>query len=638
MAGQTFRDRWQVFVGAIVTVCLGVALVQSSLLALISAATAAVPPGLSQAGAAALQEGYDYAVTLLGMVLGLATFVAVFIVGTTFAFTVAQRRQELSLLRLTGASRGQIRSLLVGEAVLLGLIGSAVGALLGLPVMRLQVWMLIRLDFAPPGFTARWLPWVLLVSIGAGVLISVLGVLAASLRAARIRPLEALRETGEAVRVMTASRWVLGILCTAGGVLLLALFPAGDTERPVWFVQLTPFLVSVPLVVGFSALAPLIVPLVGRLLGLIFHGRLAELALANLRFDARRSASTAAPIMVLVAFVASIGATLGSVSAAAQQETLHSVRGDLMVLTDRPAASELAGVDGVDSVSPQTTVRFELRSGDDYGNVWYLPYDGLAADPVSYGRAHQVRAAAGDLADLTGPAIAVSPSADPGRDWQVGDILQLRVDGKERAVHIVALLPSTVSGPYFVLSPELVPPDAGPWQNIVRLADHADEPDVEAALGEFGSVQTLREWVDEGAAAQDRATGHIMIVLLSMTMLYTVIAIINAVVIAASGRRREFAVARVTGLSRGQVVRVAFWESQAVVIIGLLLGGVAAAGSVVGVSVAIHRLIGITVISIPWPLLIGLALGAAVLVGVTSVVTSRSHTRTPPVRLIGARE
>src|SRR5687768_15313499 len=118
MSWSTFRDRWQVFVGAIVTVCLGVALVQSSLLTLVSAATADIPAGLSATEARELRDGYDGAVALLGMTVGLAAFVAIFIVSSTFAFTVAQRRRDLALLRLTGAGRRQVRTLLVGEALL----------------------------------------------------------------------------------------------------------------------------------------------------------------------------------------------------------------------------------------------------------------------------------------------------------------------------------------------------------------------------------------------------------------------------------------------------------------------------------------------------------------------------------------
>lgn len=637
LAWSTFRDRWQVFAGAIITVCLGVALVQSSLLALVAAATPPIPPGLSEVEIAAIRDGYGFAITLLGMQLGLATFVAVFIVSSTFSFAVAQRRTELALLRLTGASRKQVRSLLVGEAVLLGLTGSVMGMLLGLPVLRVQVRMLEHFDFVPTGFEVPWRWWVVLVSLGTGVLIAILGVLAASRRASQVRPLEALRETGQAARVMTASRWVLGLLLTSGGVVLLIVLPGSATTLPVWFIQLTPFIVSVPLVVGFSALAPLIVPLVGRLFRLALRGQLGELAVANLRSDAQRSASTAAPIMVLIAFVASIGATLASTGEAARQETLSTVEGDLVVTTDRPAASELAGVEGVEVVSEETTILFELQY-ETGGDSWYEANLALAADPGGYTSTRDVQVSEGDLADLTGGAMAVSPSVTVTGQWQVGSTQQIRVNGVDHEVEIVALLPTTVSGALFLLPSEFAPPDAGPWLHIVQFAAGADSGEVAAQLAEFGTVATVEQWVSETASAEEEMTVNIMVVLLGMTMLYTVIAMVNAVVISASDRRREFAAARVTGLTRGQVVRVAFWESQAVVVIGFVLGGLAAAGSVLGVALAIENLIGTAVVSIPWALLLSLGLGAVVVIAMTSLITTLSATRTPPIRLVASRE
>jgi putative ABC transport system permease protein len=123
-----------------------------------------------------------------------------------------------------------------------------------------------------------------------------------------------------------------------------------------------------------------------------------------------------------------------------------------------------------------------------------------------------------------------------------------------------------------------------------------------------------------------------------MAALYTVIAMVNAVVISASDRRGEFAAARVTGLTRSQVVRTALGEALGVVAIGVLLGALAAAGTVVGIAVAIEDMIGISAASPPWALLGAVAAGATLIVAATSVLTTLSATRTPAVRLVAARE
>jgi putative ABC transport system permease protein len=48
-----------------------------------------------------------------------------------------------------------------------------------------------------------------------------------------------------------------------------------------------------------------------------------------------------------------------------------------------------------------------------------------------------------------------------------------------------------------------------------------------------------------------------------MSALFAMVAIVNAAVIAGADRREEFAALRLTGLTRGQVIRTALTESGA---------------------------------------------------------------------------
>ena len=116
MSWSTFRDRWPVFIGAILTVSLGVALAQASLLALVSAASPSVPPELSPTEETALRDGLASAVSMLGIMVGISVFIAFFIVGSTFSFTVAQRSRDFALLRLVVAPTHVVYSLEAGVA------------------------------------------------------------------------------------------------------------------------------------------------------------------------------------------------------------------------------------------------------------------------------------------------------------------------------------------------------------------------------------------------------------------------------------------------------------------------------------------------------------------------------------------
>lgn len=622
LSWSTFRERWQLFVGAIITVCLGVALVQSSLLVLIAAAVPEIPDGLPPAEESALRDGYVGAISLLSMILGLATFVAVFIVASTFAFTVAQRRRDLALFRLTGASRRQVRALLTGEALLLGAVGTLLGVVLGLPVMRFEAWMLVRLDFVPPGFAVPWRDWIIAVSAGTGLGVAVLGVLGASRRASRVRPLEALREIGSAARVMTWPRWVTGTVFMAGAVAMLTLTLSVDGEAAI------PLALNacIVLVVAFSAFAPLAVPLVGRVVGgvvRVLGGPVGLLAHANLRDGVRRSAATAAPIMVLVGLVAGLGGTLDTLTAAGRGEMKRDVNADLVVTAPPARSAALSAVDGVRTVSEQVPTSVKVTSDDDDEQ-----FDGIAVDPTAYARTHRLGAVVGDLGQLRGRAIAVSHSY--GLPQRVGATVHARVGGEEMDLRVVAVLPATLSSIEFLL-PLGLAPGTGSSQYVVQVDSETDAGTVAGRLraAQLGDVSTVAGWISGEVKEQQRTSINIMVALLGMAMVYTVIAMVNAVVIAAADRGPEFAAFRLTGMSRGQVVRAALWESLAVVAVGVLLGGLAAAGTLVGLTVAISSMIGLTVVTVPWQLFGALALGSAAVVGATSVLTTLAATRRP---------
>src|SRR5436190_6842073 len=65
-----------------------------------------------------------------------ALFIGMFIIYNAFAIAVTQRRSEIGILRALGATRGQIRSLFLGESAVAGLVGSLGGLAFGLVIAR----------------------------------------------------------------------------------------------------------------------------------------------------------------------------------------------------------------------------------------------------------------------------------------------------------------------------------------------------------------------------------------------------------------------------------------------------------------------------------------------------------------------
>ncbi|MDR7277315.1 FtsX-like permease family protein [Catenuloplanes atrovinosus] len=629
-----FRERWTLFIGATVTVALGVGLVQSSLLLLISAATLAPPDGASPIARMRFATATEASVALIAVTLGFAALLAVFIISSTFAFAVEQRRRDLALLRLAGASRGHVRQLLLGEAVLLGAVGTVAGVPAGLALMAAQSWLLQRLGFVPDGFAGQWRGWILFVSAGTGIGLAVMGVLLAARRAARVRPLEALRDSGDTIRVMTIGRWSFGLLFAAGAAALIGLSPVGGAVGG----QAMAMNVSVCAAIAFTLLGPALVPAVSRLLPSRAVGVLGELAGADLRDDVRRSASTAAPLIVLTGLLLGQAVASTSFAEAGRQEHRRDTVADLVVETTGPIGDRIASVPGVRSASTEAEVPVALTTGS--GELRYTRLtSAVVIDPAGYRLAHP---GSGDgLGALAGSAVARGPGAD---GFAAGDTVGVRVgDTDLGSLPVVAEVPSAIGGGATLLIPEDVLPaellaDA-PVRTFVSVTEGTAPEQVAASLtGSGAEVLTQEEWLARDSAVSSATSTGVLVVVMGLGSLYALIGVVNSVVIGAATRRREFAAARAVGFTRGQVVRTALLESVHVTTAGLVLGGIAAAGTLVAALATTSAVTGDAIAAVPWPLVAAVVAGAFLITGVTTVATSLSATHGRLVELLGARE
>jgi putative ABC transport system permease protein len=626
MSFSTFRERWELFAGAILSVAVGVALVQAAMLVLVATGTAQVPAGLSRQAADEMREGFVGAATVMGMTAFLAVFLAVFIVSSTFGFTVAQRRRDLALLRLTGGSRGQLRVLLLSESLLLGVLGSLLGVPLGLVAKHVQTWLLIEMGLLPPGFSAAWRSWAVITAGVIGIGVALTGVLAASLRAARIRPLEALRETGKAAKVMTVSRWFFGLSFAACTIALVAWSQSTNLIGAL----MAALFISMFGAVAMSLLSPLVVPLVAWLFGLLVPGSLAG---ANLRDGVRRSAATASPLIVLVALLLGLSGTFGSLAAAGGEEAKRSVDAHFVVTSTGEQAERLSTVEGVAVASRQNAVDVTI-------NAEMPTYSGIiAVDAADYTRTHRVPA----LTGLAGNTVFVGP-AGHAEGLRPGQVVTADVDGVPVGLTVVGGLPETLeTGESFLLPREALPRHvwaSAPTETVVQVARGHQPADVAERIRQAGftRIQTIPDWAAARAEAAQDDNVKILTVLMGLAGLYALMAVVNAAVIAGSERRREFAVARVTGLTRPQVIRSAVAEAVAVAIIGLVLGCVVAGAGLAGIGSAVRKAIGVTVVAVPWTLLTIVALGSVAVVAVTTGVTATLATRDRPVSHVTAKE
>ena len=638
IALQTLRQRWALFAGAFVALALGVGLIASTTTVLIASTRPTQPPG-----------ALDDVPSLMAVTASIAGFVAVFVVASTFAFTVAQRRQEIALLRLVGATPAQLRRMLLGEALALGAVASLAGCALGVPGSRLLASMLVRSGLAPAGFQAPPNAGALLLAFGLGLAVALLGVLLASRRAGKVRAVEALRDAAVDRRVMTASRWVVGLAFAGGGVVMTVLAPALGMEGATAVSSMT----AQVLVVGLAALAPLLVPPIVWLVGLL-PARLTTasglLAQQHARAALRRTASTAAPVMVAVAITGSVLTTLATMSASTVAAVAERTTADLVVLPDgtpglaTSTVAAIRAVDGVAAASPSVSTTLFTK---DAGDTALDTYDAEAVDPATYLATQRRGVQAGSLAELRAGAVAVSNAHAVTYGWRLGERIDGRLaDGTPVRLRVVAILEDALGSPEVLLPLDLVLAHqaSAPVDSVlVAVRADSDPARVAAALrtelaGAGATVTSTGAWLAAGAAQAQQAKRFAIVVLLGMSVAYTMIAIANTMVMAASQRRRELAVLRLTGVTVAQVVRALAWETAMVLAAGVVFGALAGAASVLGIWGALARLSDAARLVLPWGWLLAIVGAAATTALLASLLPARLALRQPPVQLAGIRE
>jgi putative ABC transport system permease protein len=245
----------------------------------------------------------------------------------------------------------------------------------------------------------------------------------------------------------------------------------------------------------------------------------------------------------------------------------------------------------------------------------------------------------GTPVDVHGRAVARGPGGEVPADGSV----RVRLPGADLGeLPVVASVPEMMSGGASLLLPPGLAPAAAlaqaPTRSFVALEQGADASAVRADLARYGPVFTAGDWLRADAEQRNSTNDKVMLVVLGLGGLYALIGDINSIVIGAATRRREFAEARVTGLTRGQVVRSALLEAYVVTGAALLLGTVAASAAFFAVLATTSAVTGSATLELPWPLFAAVAAVALTVTGLTSLITSLSATRRPPVTLLAARE
>jgi putative ABC transport system permease protein len=128
----------------------------------------------------------------LGIIAAIALVVGGIGVMNIMLVSVTERTREIGLRKAVGAKRADILSQFLIEAVVLSLVGGAIGIGIGFGLSFLGTWVLQNV-FGAEQATASVAPWSVALAVGMAAAVGVIFGFFPALRASRLSPIQALR-------------------------------------------------------------------------------------------------------------------------------------------------------------------------------------------------------------------------------------------------------------------------------------------------------------------------------------------------------------------------------------------------------------------------------------------------------------
>lgn len=534
---------------------------------------ALLPPGAEVRSAAAhsqsiaqMTRAFRLNLTALSL---LALIVGMFLIYNTMTFSVVQRRSLIGTLRILGVSRKEVCILILTEALLIGLIATTAGILLGIVLahglVRLVTQTITDLYFV---LTVRELTvsgFGLLKGLGLGIGATVVAALAPAVEATTTQPRAALNRSILETQSQRAVPWAafggIGLLACGGGLLLLPTRDLIVSFGALFIIFLGCVLLTPVTVVGLLHGVQL---LLGTRVGI-----LGRLCVRSVVASLSRTAVAIAALMVAVSVTVGVGIMIESFRQTVAYWLEGALQADIYIsppsLVSRwneetldPALvtrfSSAPGVDGVNTyrrvsvISPTGRVQLVALGLDARQHASYRFIQG---EPEAVWPAFEEQ-----------HAVIVSEPYAYHHDVQVGGVVPLRTDRGQHAFRVAGIFADYGSDQGLVMlsrqtyeqfwddrgvsSLGLYVSSGQELETVIASLRRLVGPDQEIMIG---SNRALRE---ASLAIFDR-TFTITSVLHLLTTGVAFVGVLSALMALQLERERELGVLRATGFTPRQV-------------------------------------------------------------------------------------
>ncbi|MDD5199168.1 MAG: FtsX-like permease family protein [Terrimicrobiaceae bacterium] len=547
---------------------------------LVPADVEVAPPSRRGSQIEAMLGAFQLNLTALSLV---SVLVGAFLIYNTVSASVVRRQREIGILRALGATRHEVRLLFLGEAAVSGLIGTALGAAVALPLASALS--------APIAQTVRTLyiltsidrlvvsPWQFAEALAIGLGAALLAAWVPANEAARAEPARVLHP-GAAIERFGAvpRRWLLAGIALLAAAAILGWATLRFRLPPLGFAS------ALGVLAGFSLVAPAAIRTACRAMNR--SPRYLRLAARNLSRSVHRSAVTVAALAAAIAMTVSVSVMIHSFRASVNEwidatlvDDLYiglaaNESGPLQAALPAEAVRWLAAQPGVEHVATraETTIDFRgepaelsVATGARTNTMRFLGggsegqfRDFLAAGTVGVSEpfASRFRVARGDRIALRTPRGPVEfRVAGVFQDYaRSGGVIVMKREDYER--HWEPIGAQSVA---LALAPAVDPAAIG-----------------DAFRARFGAGGQYA--IRSNRALRDRIfdifdqTFAVTLVLRAISVVVAAAGVTLALLILAAEREREIGVLRAIGASRGQVVGLFLREAGLIGLLASALG------------------------------------------------------------------
>jgi putative ABC transport system permease protein len=554
---------------------------------------------------------------------GIAMVVAAFSIYNTFSIVIAQRTRESAMLRALGASRRQVITGVTLEALAVGILASALGFVAGLGLAAGLDALMAGLDLPDAGLVIST-PTVV-IAAAVGIVTTLVTTIGPAVKAARVAPLAALRDTAVDRSAVSKTRIAAGVI-TAGAGLALVTAAATSGDGAVSRVGLG----ALALLVGAVVLGPVVARPAAAVLGAgpaITRGFAGRLARRNAMRNPRRIAASASALMVGTGVVALFTTFGASLEATIDDAVDTQFAGDLVVVQNFDSGTTMSPQLAA-AIGELPEVATSVGAAEANARIDGHDVEPMAIDLARLDGLLDLGVSQGSAAGFRPGQIAISEHYAEDNHVALGDLIPMTfVDGVTTDLEVGVIYAERMNFGDFIIDPADWEPHARQAGDVVVFIDLADgvtladgQDAVTAVTERFSAPdpQTRDEYVD---SVGDEIDGMLTFVygLLGVAVLIGVMGVGNTLALSIHERTRELGLLRAVGQSRRQLRSTVRWESVIVALFGTV-GGLAV-GTFLGWGLmrAINSQEEFGVFAVPVPQL-AVILGLAALAGVVAAV------------------